>query len=180
MLGLEAAMKCGIGTASLHIGGGIVGGAIVAVNAGGDVLDPDTGRIIAGARIVEADSEGNPVTTGFADSREIMKRWAAEGPPRQQGAENTVIGVVATNAQLTKEGVTKMAQMAHDGLARSIRPAHTMFDGDTIIGLATGETPADMNLVGAFAAEAFGRAVVQAAQEAEGAGGLPAIRDLDL
>jgi L-aminopeptidase/D-esterase-like protein len=155
-------------------------GAIAAVNAGGDVLDPETGQILAGARIVEQDSAGNSVTTGFADSREIIKRWAAEGPPRRQGAENTVIGVVATNAKLTKEGVTKMAQMAHDGLARSIRPAHTMLDGDTIIGLATGEVPADMNLVGAFAAEAFGQAVVRAAQEARSAGGLPAIRDLDV
>ncbi len=180
MLGPVAAMKCGLGTASIEIGGGIKVGAIVAVNAGGDVLDQDTGQIIAGARIVEEDEEGNLITTGFADSREILKSMAQAGPQPAGAPENTVIGVVATNAKLSKQGVTKIAQMAQDGLARSIRPAHTMFDGDTIIGLATGEVPADMSLVGTFAAEVFACAVARAARVATGAGGLPAIRDLPI
>ena len=75
---------------------------------------------------------------------------------------NTVIGVVATNAKLSKEEANKVAQMAHDGLARAIRPAHTMYDGDTIFALSTGEVKADVNLIGAFAAEVFAEAIVRA------------------
>jgi L-aminopeptidase/D-esterase-like protein len=88
---------------------------------------------------------------------------------------NTVIAVVATNARLDKAQATKMAQMAHDGLARTIRPAHTMLDGDTIFALATGQKKADVSTVGAFAAEALAQAIVRAVRAAKPAGGLPAI-----
>jgi len=89
---------------------------------------------------------------------------------------NTVIGVVATNAVLTKEEANKVAQMAHDGLARAIRPAHTMFDGDTIFALATGEKTADVNVIGAYAAEVTTQAIVNAVVHARSAGGIPAVK----
>ena len=88
---------------------------------------------------------------------------------------NTVIGVIATNAKLTKSGATKVAQMAQDGLAQTIRPAHTMFDGDTIFALATGEQEADISMVGAFAAEVMAEAIVRAVQMAAASGGLPGL-----
>ena len=91
---------------------------------------------------------------------------------------NTVIGVVATNARLGKEDVNKVAQMAHDGLARTIRPAHTMLDGDTIFALATGKRKAEVNIVGAFAAEVIALAIVRAVRKAKPAGGLPALSDV--
>ncbi len=178
ILGLEGAVKAGLGTASREIGGGLRVGALVAVNAFGDVLDPKTGKILAGARLVEMDDAGNPITTGFADTLAVMAQLAASGGLPAARKENTVIGVVATNAKLTKEGINKVAQMAHDGLARTIRPAHTMYDGDTIFGLATGEIDADPTLIGAFAAEVFAEAVVRGITQTSAAGGLPALADL--
>lgn len=94
------------------------------------------------------------------------------------GWSNTVIGVVATNARLDKEEANKMAQMAQDGLARAIRPAHTMLDGDTIFALATGDKSADVNIVGAFAAEVFAQAILRGVLAAVSAGGLPSARDI--
>ena len=93
-------------------------------------------------------------------------------------ASNTVIGVVATNGRLTKEEANKVAQMAQDGVARTVRPAHTLFDGDTIFALSTGNKRTDVNLVGAYAAQVVAEAVVRAVRAAAGAGGLPAWRDL--
>jgi L-aminopeptidase/D-esterase-like protein len=95
------------------------------------------------------------------------------------GSGNTIIGVVATNALLSKEAVNKVAQMAHDGLARAVRPAHTMFDGDTIFALATGQgEAAEVNLIGAYGAEATALAIVDAVQQATSLAGVPALRDL--
>jgi L-aminopeptidase/D-esterase-like protein len=95
------------------------------------------------------------------------------------GSGNTIIGVVATNASMPKEAVNKVAQMAHDGLARAVRPAHTMFDGDTIFALATGEGQvAVVNLIGAYGAEATALAIVDAVQQATMLAGVPALRDL--
>jgi len=165
ILGIQHATKSGIGTAAIEIGDGLIVGAIAAVNAFGDVVDPVTGQIIAGAWSKEG---------GFADSMEVMKRLAGRSVLTFARGENTVIGVVATNAQLTKEQTNKVAQMAQDGLARAVRPAHTMLDGDTIFALATGEKPADVNIVGAFAAEAFAQAVVRAVRMAKPVAGLPA------
>jgi L-aminopeptidase/D-esterase-like protein len=165
ILGIQHAMKSGIGSAAIEIGDGLIVGAIAAVNAFGDVVDPATGQIIAGARSEEG---------GFADSLEVMKRLAGRSVLTFARGENTVIGVVITNAQLTKEQTNKVAQMAQDGLARAVRPAHTMLDGDTIFALAAGEKAADVNIVGAFAAEAFARAIVRAVLMARPAGGLPA------
>jgi L-aminopeptidase/D-esterase-like protein len=174
IFGLKSAMKSGIGTASLHVGGLIVG-AIVVVNAFGDVIDPQTGQIIAGARsinlgLLKLGEEGY-----FGDTLEIMKTFIGRTVLGFATKSNTVIGVVATNAKLTKPEATKVAQMAQDGLARTIRPAHTMLDGDVIFALATGEKKADPSTVGAFAAEVVAQAIVRAVQKATTAGGLPGL-----
>jgi L-aminopeptidase/D-esterase-like protein len=160
MLGMDYAMKAGIGTASMDLNGLIIG-AIVAVNALGDVVDPNSGEKIAGLR------SGTTL------------EWLKNNQAPRAVQSNTVIGAVATNARLTKVQATKVAQMAQDGLAQAIRPAHTMFDGDTIFALATGEVDADVSTVGAFAAEVMARAIVRAAQMAGSAGGLPGLKQQD-
>jgi L-aminopeptidase/D-esterase-like protein len=164
IFGLAGAMKSGLGTASLEIGGGVIVGALVAVNAFGDVLDPDDGRIIAGARPVSI----GPLKVGgnarFANTMEVMKSFTGRTILGFATKSNTVIAVVGTNARFNKAQVTKMAQMAQDGLARVIRPAHTMLDGDTVFALATGLVPAEV------LAKAISRAVLAAKPEA----GLPA------
>lgn len=154
ILGPGRASKAGLGTASVDLGGGLVVGAIVAVNPFGDVVDPRSGEILAGARVLRGE--------GFADTLATMKGLVGKAISRIGSRDHTVIGVVATNARLTKEGANKMAQMAHDGLARAVRPAHTPFDGDTLFALATGQKQADVNLVGAFAAEVVAEAIVRA------------------
>jgi L-aminopeptidase/D-esterase-like protein len=156
MLGPGQASPAGLGTASVDLGGGLVVGALVAVNAFGDVVDPQTGAILAGARALSGG--------GFADTLATMKGMVGKTILRFAGRSHTVIGVVATNARLTKEETNKVAQMAHDGLARAVRPAHTMFDGDTLFALATGGRRADVNLVGAYAAEVVAQAIVRAVQ----------------
>ncbi|GAB5491954.1 MAG: P1 family peptidase [Phototrophicaceae bacterium] len=148
MNGAEFATKGGLGSASIEIADGLWVAAIVAVNAVGDILD-EQGNIMAGLR----DENGNYV--GMLNAL----RQFAQNPPPIDPSENTVIGAIATNAKLTKSQVTKVAQMAHDGIARAINPAHTMFDGDTIFALASGEIPADTTLIGAFAAEAMAQAI---------------------
>ena len=177
ILGLGQAMKSGAGTASIDLGGGVIVGALFAVNVFGDVVDPDTGKIIAGARKFDLPliRKAAPGQLQFADTLETLKSFVGKTIMRFASRSNTVIGVVATNADLTKEETNKVAQMAHDGLARAIRPAHTMFDGDTIFALATGKKKADVNLVGAYAAEVTARAIVNAVKYAKSAGGVPGI-----
>ncbi len=175
ILGMTQSMKSGVGTASLYIGGGVIVGAIVAVNAFGDVIDPATNAIIAGARTLHK----GPITIGadgyFADTLATFKGLIGRTAMSFASRANTVIGVVATNAKLNKEESNKVAQMAHDGLARTIRPAHTLFDGDTIFALATGDKAADVNIVGAFGAEVFAQAIVNAVKAAKSVGGLPGL-----
>ena len=173
ILGIQQAMKAGIGSAGLEITPGLLVAALVAVNALGDVIDLGSGQIIAGARL-----PGPPqgAEFQFADTLQVMQKLAGGanlGFNRRH--DNTVIGVVATNARLNKEQVNKVAQMAQDGLARTIRPAHTMLDGDTIFALATGQVEADVNIIGAFAAQVFAQAIVRAVKAAAPAGGLPAL-----
>lgn len=172
-LGMPWAMKSGIGSASMEIADGVIVAAIVAVNAYGDVIDPDTGQIVAGARSFEHDGEHIGRGEIFADAMWALKRQANGAPIRFGPHGNTVIGAVATNAALNKEQVNKMAQMAQDGMARTIRPAHTMLDGDTIFGLSLGDRKMDINIVGAFAAEVFSQAVLSGVRMAQPAGGLP-------
>ena len=179
ILGLAGAMKSGIGTASLEIGNGVIVAAIVAVNVFGDVIDPESGQIIAGARVVQK----GPIKVGkgpyFADTMTVMKSLIGRTALGFASRENTAIGIVATNARLTKEQINKVAQMAQDGLARTVRPAHTMLDGDTIFALATGEKKADVNIIGSFGAEVFAQAVLRAVRKAEPAAGLPCAAEVE-
>jgi L-aminopeptidase/D-esterase-like protein len=173
LLGPKFATKSGLGTASVKIGKGIVVGAIVAVNAFGDVVDLDSGVILAGTR--------KPIVGGFANTVKLMQGDLGQ---TVLGLTNTTLAVVATSAYLTKEAVNKVAQMAHDGLARSIQPVHTMLDGDTVFALATGKRPkkgsgADPSVVGTVAAEVLAQAVLRAVQHAESLGGVPAACDLN-
>jgi L-aminopeptidase/D-esterase-like protein len=175
IFGMSGAMKSGLGTASIKMSGGVIVGAIVAVNAFGDVLDPVTGQIIAGARPTKI----GPIKLGgsskFANTVKMMETFTGRSILSLATGGNTVIGVVATNAKFSKPQVTKIAQMAHDGLARVIRPAHTMLDGDTIFALATGQKTADVSSVGTLAAESMALAIIRAVKAATAAGGLPAI-----
>ena len=173
VFGPKSAMKTGIGTASIKVGGVVIG-AIVAVNAFGDVIDPQKGQIIAGARSNQQNTK--PSDAGyFRDTLEVMKNLTGRRIFKAATRSNTVIGVIATNAKLTQAEATKVAQMAQDGLARTIRPAHTMLDGDTIFALTTGEKKTDPTTVGAFAAEVMARAILRAVQKATPAGGLPGL-----
>jgi L-aminopeptidase/D-esterase-like protein len=174
-LGLAQAMRGGIGAAACDLGDGVLVGALVAVNAFGDVVDPAGGQVVAGAR--------QPGTHEFAGAQEALRARlrGRPGPPPEPGERfgNTVIGVVATNATLTKGQATRVAQMAHDGLARAVRPAHTTVDGDTLFALATGGAgECDVNVIGAFAADRVAEAIVRAVRHATAAGGIPAWRDL--
>ena len=167
LLGARHATKTGIGSAAIELGGGLVVAALIAVNPFGDVVD-EAGRIIAGTRPLRGE--------GYADTLALLRGMTGRLALRIAGA--TVIGVVATNARLDKEQVNKVAQMAQDGLARTIRPAHTLFDGDTLFALATGRVRASVTLVGAYAAEAVAQAIVAAARSAVAAGGLPSGADV--
>jgi L-aminopeptidase/D-esterase-like protein len=160
----------------MDIGGGVVVGALVAVNAWGDVVDPNSNEIIAGLR----SGKIGPVRVGgkdyFANTLTMMKKPAGRTLMKFVTRTNTVIGIVATNAKLTQAQATKVAQMTQDGIARTIRPAHTMLDGDTIFALSTGSRKADVTSVGSFAAEVMAQAILRAVKMAGAAGGLPGSR----
>ncbi len=157
MLGPAFATKGGLGSASMQLANGTVVGALVAVNAFGDVVDPQTQEVIASA---QNRLEGNSLTSNPFG--------------------NTTIAVVATSAQLSKNAINKVAQMAHNGLAQAIRPAHTMFDGDTIFALAAHPAspaqpnPLETSMIGAAAAQTLARAIVKAIRNATSLHGVPA------
>ena len=175
LLGNDRAMKGGIGTALIALPNGLRVAALVAVNALGDVVDTRTGAVLAGAR----NADGS-----LADVRKLLRSGTV--PPRLQGGragENTTLGVVATNARLTKADASRVAQMADDGYARAVVPAHTIADGDTIFTLATGRwsgttDAALVTRIGSLAADLMADAVVRAAREATSVSGIPAARDL--
>lgn len=154
-LGPQYAMKGGLGSFCLQIGELKVG-ALVAVNCLGDVIDPKTGEILAGAL--------NKDKNGFADTESLMIEGYASKKNLFSG--NTTIGVIATNGKMTKSQANKIASMAHNGYARTMRPAHTMVDGDTIFTLGTGIVEADMNVIGLLAARVMEEAVVRAIKKA--------------
>ena len=163
------AMKGGIGSAAVTMPSGLVVAALVAVNAVGDVIDPATGLVLAGVRTEDG--------ARLADARILLRTGSSPGG---RPGENTTIGVVATNAQLTQAQATVVAQMAHDGFARAIVPSHTPNDGDVIFALATGlhtETP-PLATIGALAADVMAEAIVRAIRAATGIPGYPAARDL--
>ncbi len=170
LFGPARAMKGGIGSAAFKAGA-ITVGAVVAVNAIGDVIDPTTGRVVAGAR--------------SADGRALLGSMQAllrgDLPERARAGMATTIGVVGTDAQLTKAQANKLASMAHDGLARAINPAHTMQDGDTLFAVATGASgkPGDLTVLGALAAHAVAQAVLNAVRAATALPGLPCANDME-
>jgi len=165
--GHSGAMKAGIGSSAIELPNGLVVAAIVAVNAMGDIVDSQTGTVIAGARSADG---------GLADVRKLLR----SGQPSPGGGANTTLGVVATNARLSPVQAKKVAEMAHDGYARAISPIHTLVDGDTIFSLATGtwDGDADAGRVGGLAADVMAEAIVRAAVQARGSHGLPSAHDL--
>ena len=171
IVGMKRGRESGIGTAAIEIGEGVIVGAIVAVNAFGDVVDPASGEIVAGARSNEGDAL-------FADTLKVMRELVGQKLTERMSDDNTVIGVVATNAEFNKIEVTKLAQMSQNGVVRTIRPAHTTGDGDTMFALATGQVKAEVNIVGAYAAQVVSKAILRAVRAAESVGDLPAVRDM--
>ncbi len=167
--GLERAMKGGIGSTAIRQPSGLVVAALAAVNAYGDVIEPATGKVVAGVRTEDG--------RALADLRTLVRRGASAGTELH---DNTTLVVVATNARLTKTQATKVAQMAHDGFARALWPVHTPADGDTAFAVATGtfDGPIDLVVLGALAADATAEAIVRAARTATGLPGLPSASDL--
>lgn len=172
LAGHHRAMKGGLGTASIALPSGLIVAAIVAVNAAGDIVDPASGSVVAGVRTEDG--------RGLADVRTLIRTGNILPPPRP--GEHTTIGVVATNAGMTKTQMSRVASMAHDGFARTIYPAHTLADGDTIFAVAAGgwTGDGDVTTIGALAAEVMATAVLRAVSQATGVPGYPAARDLGL
>jgi L-aminopeptidase/D-esterase-like protein len=167
ILGVERAVKSGLGTASQKIAGGIVVAALLVVNAVGDVIEPGTGKILAGPR--------KPDDRGFLCTSQLWKGEFEEKVP----PFNTVIGVVATDAKLDKAEANRLARVAQVGVARTIDPCHTMYDGDALFTLSSGEKKADLSALGAAAAEVVAEAIVRAIQKAETLAGVPAAKDIN-
>ncbi len=169
-LGPERAMKGGIGTASERAYNGLMAGALAAVNAAADVIDPATGELLAGARGEDG---------GIEDAVEVLREGRLWQP--EIAAQNTVLVVVATNGALTKEQANRLATVCHDGVARAVRPAHTPSDGDVIFTLATGEhvlDGSDYRALEALATRAVERAIVRGVMTAESLGGYPCAREV--
>jgi L-aminopeptidase/D-esterase-like protein len=168
LYGIAQATKGGLGFWSRGLPGGVRAQALAVVNAFGDVVDPRGGQVIAGARM-------SPESPEFAVTAERMfERGVSQG----FAAAHTTLVVVMTNAELDKVQTTKLAQMAHDGLARAIHPVHTQFDGDLVFALSRGRKGADLNSLGTAAAAATAEAIVRAVQTAQGLGGIPSCREL--
>lgn len=168
LFGMKQAMKSGVGSLTVTLGDlnpRVMVSSIAAVNAFGDVVDPDTGKIIAGARMA-------PDSRDFVNTAQAVRK----GLRQTSGVGNTTLVVVATNARLTKVQATKLAQMAQHGMIRSIRPVHTMVDGDLIIALSLGNETADLNALGIAAAESVAGSIVRAVQSARTLGGIPGLR----
>jgi len=165
-------MKGGLGTASASRGNLVVG-AIVVVNCMGNVYDPETGELLGGT----LDPTGNYILDAYEEMKK--KQDAFSSHPNPNGlTTHTTIGVVATNAILSKSMATRMAMMAHDGYARAINPSHTSGDGDTIFSVATGEIESNIDIVGSMAAEAMARAIAKAIRYADSAYGYKSYSEL--
>ena len=171
-MGMNRSMKAGIGSASIVLPNGLVVAAIVAANAVGDIVDPTTGQVVAGVRTEDG--------RGLADARKLLRSGVLMRRPQPRPGENTTIGLVATNATLTKAEVNRMALMGDDGFAKAIAPSHTVGDGDTVFALATGrwDGEANVTIIGALAAEAMSEALVRAAAMASSSNGVPSAREL--
>jgi L-aminopeptidase/D-esterase-like protein len=168
ILGMGRAMKSGLGCHAIQVGALKIG-AIVAVNCLGDVIDPETGEGLAGLL--------NEDLTGLADTEAVMIQSYAE--KKNLFAGNTTIGIIASNAILTKSQATKLASMAQNGYARTMRPAHSMFDGDAIFTMATGHVEADLSVLGLLSARVMERAVISAVKNSRPLFGLKCVADLE-
>jgi L-aminopeptidase/D-esterase-like protein len=168
LAGMGRAMKGGIGTAAVSMPDGLIVAALVAANPLGDVIDPNTGKVVAGVRTADGHA--------LADARVLVRSGASTA----SGGNNSTIGVIATNARLTKDQATYLAQAGDDGYARAIWPIHTEVDGDTVFALATGTKSGDVDMIrlGALAADVMASALVRAVTQATGLPGLPAVREL--
>jgi L-aminopeptidase/D-esterase-like protein len=168
LFGVKRGMKGGIGTASMKSKSGATVGVLVVVNAFGDIIDPDSGRILAGARESEKSKE-------LANSsKRIM-----EGTIRRQfGFANTTLAIIATDVHLNREDLKKVIKLAHNGLAKTISPLHTTFDGDVIFALSLGKKEADVNTVGILGEVALIHAIKRSVQRADGLGAIPAFKDI--
>ncbi|MCI0713060.1 MAG: P1 family peptidase [Chloroflexi bacterium] len=170
VMGPPLGVKSGIGSAAIELGDGVIVAALMVVNALGDVVN-EHGEIIAGVR--------NPEGKGFLGAMNIFTQLATQSITEDVTPSNTVIGIVATNARLTKEEANKVAQMGQDGVAQAVRPAHTMFDGDTIFALATGSAGrGNVNVIGAFGAEVVAQAMRNAVLNATSLAGMVSAADL--
>lgn len=171
-MGLGRSMKGGLGSAAITLPNGLVVAAIVAANAVGDIIDPESGQVVAGVRTEDG--------TRVADVRKLLRSGALLRRPQPRPGENTTIGLVATNAKLTKAEVNRLALMGDDGFAKAISPSHTVGDGDTVFALATGRWDGEANLtvIGALAADAMAEALVRAVSFAESSHGVPSAREL--
>lgn len=187
LFGIERAMKGGLGSASSTLVGGIIIGAIVAVNALGDVIDNQKQQMLAGTQHAFAQSPivASPANEPATTQEAPVHTTSEEAPAVINPFGNTTIAVIATNATLTKAEAKKVAQMAHDGMAQVIRPAHTMFDGDVVFTLATGTQHAAsdpgtaaqlVSAIGATAADTLARAIIKAVRAARDLHGVPAVR----
>jgi L-aminopeptidase/D-esterase-like protein len=165
LFGMARAMKSGIGSATVSLGNGVLVSSLAAVNAVGDVIDPSSGKIVAGARVSAGSRD-------FVNSVQAMKEGARAGVRRA----NTTLVVVATSAKLTKAMATKLAQFASIGVARTIAPVWTMYDGDVVIALSMGTVEADTNILGVAAAEAVSESILRAVRLAPTLGGIPGLK----
>jgi len=166
VLGMERAMKGGVGSASVVLDGGLVVGALAAVNAFGGVRDPASGKILAGPRTDDG---------ALGDTVELL----SEAVTRMRWGEDTTLGIVATNADLSKTQASKVAQMAHDGLARAVEPVHTTVDGDVVFAASVGEVDAATDVVGAWGARVMQEAILRAVRRAEGVPGIPSVSEYE-
>jgi L-aminopeptidase/D-esterase-like protein len=176
LFGIDRAMKGGLGTSSIRGPKGLIVGAIIVVNAFGDVIDPNSNQILAGARKSKKSLQ-------LANSSKWMKQGVtrkkfAAITPSESAAFNTTLGVIATNANLSKKEVHQVAQIAHSGLAKVISPLHTTFDGDLIFALSLGKKKADVNTIGLLGEAALIDAVKRAVIKADGFEVIPAYKDL--
>jgi L-aminopeptidase/D-esterase-like protein len=187
---ISGGLKAGIGTASVDLGNDVIVGAIVAINSAGSTVNPETGEFYA--KYLEVNDEFGGLKPPFSStSLSVDHDSGLASNHRMEPVKNTTIAVVATNVLLTKSQAKKMAEMSHDGLARAVHPAHTMFDGDTVFSLATGQLDpavlkqeaawgdmaANVNKIGGAAADTLARAIVHAMLNARTVGTVPSYRD---
>jgi L-aminopeptidase/D-esterase-like protein len=176
LFGVERAMKGGVGTASMQGGKGLIVGALVVVNAFGDVINPRSNKVFVGAR--RSKKSFQLANSSMWIKQGVTRRQFGAVRPSDASALNTTLGIIATNADLSKKEIHQVAQIAHSGLAKIISPLHSTFDGDLIFAIAYGKKKADVNTVGLLGEEALVESVNRAVTKADGFGIIPAYKDV--